>query len=102
MLNKMFKEHSDFRQKKSGLTSLPSDVLYKKNRFVTANWILQFTANVFRYLVQMSRVAVTYRSFEVNWIFHFVSVAFLSVAKRDITKGGSASRAYPMTTHKLS
>lgn len=30
MLNKMFKEHSDFRQKKSGLTSLPSDVLYKK------------------------------------------------------------------------
>lgn len=101
MLNKMFKEHSDFRQKKC-LTSLSSDVLYKKNRFVTANWILQFTANVFRYLVQMSRVAVTYRSFEVNWIFHFVSVAFLSVAKRDITKGGSASRAYPMTTHKLS
>ena len=62
---------------------LSSDVLYiYKNCFVTANWILHLTANVFPYL----RVAVTYHSFEGNWIFHFVSVSLYSVVKRDICR----------------
>lgn len=61
----MFKEHSDFRQNKCQ-GRLSSDVLYKKKPLSHGKFDYNFTANVFRYLVEMNRVAVTYHSFEVN------------------------------------